>query len=427
MGLVPNILKAGHNPPEADSLYPRMVLGLALNLKLVMTEKKEDLSFGTLAGQLGYITSERIKECLQIQQKIKELGVEPKPLGEILIDKGYLTEVQAKHIFRVQGSKGGHTQISGYKIISRLGQGAMGYVYKAWQISMERLVAIKVLTPHLAQNEKFVERFLREARSVARLNHPNIIQGIDVAESNGIYYFAMEYIDGPTIENVVKKNGPLEEKKSLKIIIQVSRALDHAHQNNIIHRDIKPANIMITKSGIIKLCDLGLAKLLVPDSRGPTEGRMTLGTPAYISPEQARADIDVDIRSDIYSLGATLYFMVTGQGPFPSDSAAEAIAKHLSQKPLPPKQKNPVLSEWTDQLVLKMMSKQKENRPQTPAELIKNLEMILQNLDKEEIITLKPEEPGLSSAYPASPHQLRRLPSNKFKVRNLYRRKFKKY
>ncbi|MBI4712539.1 MAG: serine/threonine protein kinase [Planctomycetes bacterium] len=183
---------------------------------------KEDLSFGSLAVKLGFITRERIRECLLIQEKIHSFGVRSPKIGEIMIDKGYLTEEQVSKIFRTQGLKGGHNQIAGYKILSLIGQGAMGNVYKATQISMDRTVAIKILAPHLAQDDKFVERFFKEARFVAKLNHPNIIQGIDVGESNGVHYFTMEYIDGPTIESLVKLRGAMQERKAIKIIMQVA-------------------------------------------------------------------------------------------------------------------------------------------------------------------------------------------------------------
>lgn len=365
-----------------------------------MPEGKEDLRFGTIALQLGYTSSEKLNECLSVQQEIKKLGVQTQKIGEIMVDKSCLTETQVKHILRVQGLKGGHTQVAGYKIISKLGQGAMGNVYKAHQLSMDRLVAVKILSPRLAQNEQVIERFFREARAVAKLSHPNIIQGIDVGESHGLYYFAMEYIDGPTLKEVIKQSGPLEEKRGLEIMLQMARALDHAYQNNLIHRDIKPSNIMVSKDNITKLCDLGLARLadaaaeksVNPDvtcpndrshSVGRASGRVALGTPAYISPEQARAETNVDIRSDIYSLGATFYHIIVGEVPFPAETAAQSIAKHLNQPPPLPRAKNPQISNKTNAIILKMMAKKREDRFQNPAELLSHLEQALTSLKQE--------------------------------------------
>ncbi|MBI4833297.1 MAG: serine/threonine protein kinase [Planctomycetes bacterium] len=341
-------------------------------------DKKVDYSFGAVAVQLGYTTVERINECLRIQHKIKELGIEPMKLGEVMIDKGYLTEAQVKHIFRIQGLKGGHTTIAGYKIISEIGRGSMGSVYKALQISMDRVVAIKILAPQLAQNEKFVQRFFQEARAVAKLNHPNIVQGIDVGESNGVHYFAMEYIDGPSLEDVIKQHGPLSEEAALDIMIQTSKALEHAHKNNMVHRDVKPTNIMVTTDNVIKLCDLGLALIISKETA--EQKRVIMGTPSYISPEQAKGDPDVDIRSDIYSLGATFYYILIGQPPFSGSTSSEVIKKHITEPLVAPNTKNDEISQWTNDIIIKMMTKKREDRHQTPFELIKELENTLQML-----------------------------------------------
>src|SRR5262245_34567631 len=313
-----------------------------------MPDDRENLHFGAIAIKLGFTTLERVDECLKLQEKMKQLGVGVRKLGEIMMQKGYLTDAQAKEIFKYQGSRGGHVAIAGYKIITKIGQGSMGSIYKALQISMDRIVAIKVLAPRYAANPRFRERFLREARAVARLNHPNIIQGIDVGESNGIHYFAMEYIDGPTVGELLKRGGALDEKRALDISTQVARALNHAFQNGIIHRDIKPDNVMRTRDGVAKLCDLGLAKVSSEEVTGGEQGAAgtkpgaSMGTPYYISPEQARGEPDVDTRSDIYSLGASFYHMVAGDVPYPGETAAVVISKHLTEPITPARQRNPL-------------------------------------------------------------------------------------
>lgn len=336
---------------------------------------KENLHFGAIALKLGFASLDRVDECMRIQEKMRTLGVEPKKLGEIMVSKGYISEEQIAEIFRYQGLRGGHTQIAGYKILTKIGQGAMGAVYKAIQVSMDRIVAIKVLAPKYAQNERFRERFLKEARSVARLNHPNIIQGIDVGESNGIHYFAMEYIDGPNVNDLLKRGGAIDEARALNIVIQVARALQHAFRNNIIHRDVKPDNIMLTRDGSAKLCDLGLAKKMSTDeSSSVTRHGSSLGTPHYISPEQALGKEDVDFRSDIYSLGATLYHMVVGEVVFPSDNAAFVISKHLTEMPQSPRQRNPDVSEEMEFLLNRLLQKNRDDRFQTYDALIADLE-----------------------------------------------------
>jgi serine/threonine-protein kinase len=341
-----------------------------------MAPAKENLHFGAIAIKLGYTTLERVDECLKLQEKMKGLGVPPKKLGELLLTKGYITSQQAAEVFKYQGLRGGHTTIAGYKILAKIGQGSMGSIYKALQISMDRIVAIKCLAPQYAQNERFRDRFLREARAVARLNHPNIIQGIDVGESNGIHYFAMEYIDGPTVGELLKRGGALDEKRALNIVTQVARALSHAYTHGIIHRDIKPDNIMLTREGTAKLCDLGLVKLKSDDDAHATRTGASMGTPYYISPEQARGDGDVDTRSDIYSLGATFYHVCVGQVPFTGMSAADVIAKHLTQSVTPPRQVNPLVSPQVEHAILKMMQKDRAARYPTPRELVQDLEAI---------------------------------------------------
>ena len=342
-----------------------------------MPEPHENLHFGAIAIKLGFTTLEKVDECLRLQEKMKELGVAPKKLGEIMLAKGYVTESQVKEIFKYQGMKGGHTSIQGYKILTKIGQGAMGSIYKALQISMDRIVAIKCLAPKYSQNDKFRERFLREARAVARLNHPNIIQGIDVGDSNGVHYFAMEYIDGPTVGELLKRGGALDEKRALNIVTQIARALQHAFNHGIIHRDIKPDNIMLTREGVAKLCDLGLAKL--PKDTGDASGTRpgaSMGTPYYIAPEQARGEQNVDTRADIYSLGSSFYHMVAGEVPFVGQSAADVISKHLTEPVTPPRVKNPLVSGGVDWVIVKMMQKAREDRYQTPNDVVKDLEAI---------------------------------------------------
>jgi serine/threonine-protein kinase len=367
-------------------------------------EKIGHISFGDIAVNLGYTTAERVNECLDIQRKIRDMGVVPKKLGEVMIDKGYLTETQVRDVFQKQGLEGGHTQIIGYKIIALIGQGAMGAVYKAVQLSMEREVALKVLSPHLIGNEKFVMRFFKEARAVARLNHPNIIQGIDVGESNGIHYFAMEYVEGNDLDNIVKAQGPIEEKKLIGLMIQASLALGHAHKNNMVHRDIKPRNIMISRNdNSVKLCDLGLAKVVAEGDASPQQ-KIRMGTPAYISPEQARGDHDIDIRSDIYSLGVTFYFCITGDIPFRAETALLVMNKHINEQPIPPKQKNPRISNIINTIILKMMTKKREGRYQTPAELIADLEKALRVIDGNAVVQLVAQQPPKMA--PAKPGPL---------------------
>jgi serine/threonine-protein kinase len=302
-----------------------------------------------------------------------EMGLKPRSLGEILYEKGYIEEEQLEALRREDRRFQGQEQIAGYRLLERLGGGAMGTVYKARQLSLDRDVAIKVLSPELASDPLYVERFLREAKAVARLNHPNIISGIDVGEAAGVKYFVMEFVDGTTVASFLRRGGSMDEERTMLIGQQICRALDHAYRNQLVHRDLKPENILVTRDGVAKLCDLGLAKLEDhPTAAGEAVHRM--GTPDYISPEQARGEPNVDIRSDLYSLGATLYHMLVGRPPFEAPTAALVMAKHLTELPKPPRQHDATISALGETVVLKLLQKRREDRYQTPAECLQRLD-----------------------------------------------------
>jgi len=180
--------------------------------------------------------------------------------------------------------------IAGYELKKRLGRGAMGAVFLARQVSLDREVAFKVLAPRFAKNANYVRRFFREARAAARLNHTNIITAFDVGEADGYKYFVMEYVAGPTVADLLARGGAIDENRAKEIVIQTANALAHAHANGFVHRDVKPANIILAPGGVAKLCDLGLAKE-VDEASGDTEEGQTLGTPDYIAPEQARGPL----------------------------------------------------------------------------------------------------------------------------------------
>ena len=233
------------------------------------------------------------------------------------------------------------------------------------KVNLNRVVAIKIMSPHLARKQDYVDRFLREARAVAKLNHPNVISGIDAGEAGGVRYFVMEYASGLTVGQLLARGGAMDESRVARIAVQIGRALEHAHEAGLVHRDVKPDNILITKDGTAKLCDLGLAK------DRPEKGK-SLGTPNYISPEQAEGIEDVDIRSDLYSFGATLYNMLTGRPPF-EGAAKVVMVKHLSEAPKPPSQVDPDVSPEMEALVLKLLAKKREDRFQSPKHMLGSL------------------------------------------------------
>lgn len=270
----------------------------------------------------------------------------------------------------------GGRMLGGFRLTSKLGQGGMGAVYKARQEAMDRDVAIKVLPRSLASNEEFTGRFLREARAAGRLSHPNIVAGIDAGFADGYYYFAMEYIEGRNLEDRVEQEGALDEAEVVRIGRQVALALDHAHAAGIFHRDVKPENILVDTSGHAKLCDLGLARSATENMR-LTQAGVAIGTPFYISPEAIRGD-PPDARSDVYSLGCTLYHLLTGQVPFDGDNSMQVMQKHLFADPAPITDIQPDVSNALVAVINRMMARDKSERYETAGDVAEELERIAQ-------------------------------------------------
>ncbi len=276
-------------------------------------------------------------------------------------------------------------KIGGYQLDDRIGKGGMGLVFKAKQISTDRWVALKVLSPKLSKNQIFTKRFLREAQSAGKLNHANIVSAIDVGQAEGYFYFAMELVEGETMKAAIKRQGFLDERRALEIIYYIAHGLEHAHKNGLIHRDIKPDNILLNNDGIPKLADFGLAK--APDDTTVTQAGTIIGTPDYISPEQAQG-ATLDIRSDIYSLGATLYHAVVGKQPFEGETAGLILQQQISEEAVPADEANDAVSPETSKVIEKMMEKEPDKRYESPTELIADLELVM-----------KGEQPRASKSY----------------------------
>ena len=246
----------------------------------------------------------------------------------------------------------------------------MATVFKARQISLDRLVAIKVLPKRMSENKEFVDRFYKEGKAAAKLNHPNIVGAVDVGEANGFHYFVMEYVEGQTVYDKLERGERYSEKEALKLVIETCKALAHAHKAGFIHRDVKPKNIMITKDGIAKLADMGLAREASDKEAAEAEAGKAYGTPYYISPEQIRGELDVDQRADLYSLGATFYHMVTGRVPFDAPTPSAVMHKHLREDLIPPDHLNPDLSAGVGEIIEVSMSKKRNKRYQTAEEML---------------------------------------------------------
>jgi len=324
--------------------------------------------------QMQLATQEEVDQCLA--QLGEQGGESHNSLAGLLVEKGYVTQGQIDRAMpRISQPKEG-TQIPGYKLVSRIGSGAMAQVFKAKQLSLDRTVAVKVLPRSLSENAEYVERFYREGQAAAKLNHPNIVQAIDVGEAGGYHYFVMEYVEGHTLYDELASGEPLSEERALKIIMEVARALEHAHQQGLIHRDVKPKNIMITKEGSAKLADMGLARLATDEALAQAEAGRAFGTPYYISPEQIRGEVDIDFRADIYSLGATLYHALTGRVPFDAPTPAAVMHKHLKEPLVPPDHVNTKLSTGVGEVVEVMMAKNRDNRYSSTADVLVDLQSV---------------------------------------------------
>jgi len=341
------------------------------------SETNYDTVFGKMVVEQGLCTDDELRHALEELESRSKLN--PAILKDLMIDLGYITATQAERLKTgIKESKVAAHKIPGYKVVGKLGAGAMAVVYKARQLSLNRMVAIKILPKRFSENPEYVERFYKEGQAAGRLNHPNIVQAIDVGEAGGYHYFVMEYVEGETIADDLAAGKVFEEAEALDIIIQVANALAHAHACSLIHRDVKPKNIMISTNGTVKLADMGLARETTDIEAAQSEAGKAYGTPYYIAPEQIRGKIDIDGRADIYGLGATLYHMLTGRVPFMAEDSADVMRKHLREKLIPPDHINTSLSAGVSEVIEIMMAKRKEDRYNDIEELLTDLEALRQ-------------------------------------------------
>jgi serine/threonine-protein kinase len=327
----------------------------------------------------GLATAAEIEACKKEHRKLAAQVKQPAPnLLEIMVEAKVLTKSQVQRLTQEVGETSKKFQIPGYQVIGKIGKGSMGVVYKAKQMSVDRVVAIKILLDTLAQNKEFTKRFEREAKIAAKLSHNNVVNAIDAGVVDGHYYFVMEYVEGDTIKDYLDKNQVFEEREALRVTIAIAEALAHAQSKGLIHRDIKPENVILTKDGGVKLADLGLARLTDDEKWVISEAGMAIGTPYYISPEQVRGQTNIDIRADIYSLGATLYHMVTGQVPYSGETPTDVMKKHVDPNVLivPPDHLNTRISGGLGMVVETMLAKNRENRYQNPDDLILDLKCL---------------------------------------------------
>lgn len=305
----------------------------------------------------GLLDEERLNRFLEEQ----ESDSEAEPLIKKMIEAGLLTQWQADGLL---AGKWRGFFLGKYKLLQPLGNGAMGTVYLAEHKVMRHRVAIKVLARHLMTTPNIVDRFEREARAAAVIHHPNVVRAFDVDCEGDIHFLVMEYVQGEDLRKLVEKSGPLEPRQAAEYIRQVALGLHEAHRNGLVHRDIKPANLLLDKSGLVKILDLGLARLDDENANSVTvmADVQVLGTVDYLAPEQAVNSHNIDGRADLYSLGCTLYFLLTGVPPFPKGSAAERMLKHQMRRPLDIRKRRLGVPDALVSICNRLMEKQPDKR-----------------------------------------------------------------
>jgi serine/threonine protein kinase/WD40 repeat protein len=330
-------------------------------------------TFVALLKKSQLLSAEQMAQVGELREKLPEA----KQLARELIRRNWLTAYQVNQISQ---GKAGDLVLGSYVILERLGEGGMGQVLKARHKSMGRIVALKVLRKERLANPDAIKRFHREIQAAARLSHPNIVMAYDADAVGNNHFFVMEYVDGTDLSQLVKKKGPLSVPRAFNYMVQAAHGLQHAHDQGMVHRDIKPHNLLMTKDGqTVKILDMGLARLGEADQDSNftqlTQDGKVVGTPDYIAPEQARNSHTADIRSDIYSLGCTLYFILSGHVPFPGGgSIMEKLMKHQTEEPIPIQLVVPTLPDAVAAVVHKMIRRKPEERYQTPAEVVAALE-----------------------------------------------------
>jgi eukaryotic-like serine/threonine-protein kinase len=262
--------------------------------------------------------------------------------------------------------------VGNYDLLEKIAEGGMGAIYRGRHRESGAIVAIKIMAPHLTQNPLLLKRFEQEFRAASRLDHPNIVRALDYSDNGSSPYLVMEFVEGESLGQRLEREGRMSEAEAIRLIAQVAQGLHRAHKQNLVHRDVKPDNILVTTDGIAKLADLGLVKETETDLNLTRTGR-GLGTPHFMAPEQFRNAKNADIRCDIYSLGATLYQMVTGELPFRSNGPLDAWMKKIHNELVPPRQIVPDLSERLDWAIRRAMSADPNKRPTSCREFVEDL------------------------------------------------------
>lgn len=333
---------------------------------------------------------------------------DPMKVAGAFVRDGLLTQWQADKL--LHGKHKGFW-LDSYRLLGHLGTGGMSSVYLAEHTLMRRQVAIKVLPHSKVNDSSCVVRFRREAAAVARLDHQNIVRAYDIAQTGETHYFVMEYVDGSSFVELVRENDPLNFCRAADYIVQAARGLQHAHDAGLVHRDIKPSNCLVDQSGVVKIIDLGLVLLSEEDepSLSLAHDDIVLGTADYLAPEQALNSHDVDARADIYSLGCTFYFLLTGHPPFPKGTVSQRLLKHQREEPLSIRAVRPDVPQEVEAICHAMMVKSRRRRVQTCQEVVGRLRNWLDGETDQGAKRNDDSSPALSHYRPSPAERLRTI------------------
>ena len=323
--------------------------------------------FLELVNKSGLVSSRRLDAHLERWRGAGGLPAKPQRLAALLVKAGLLTTFQTGQLLR---GRWRYLTLGRYRLLGLLGSGGMGSVFLAHDPFLGRRVAVKVLSPVRAENPSLLRQFFREARTLACLDHPNLVRAHDLNREGIYYFFVMEYLDGSSLQQIVQQHGPMDFTRAAHYVSQAARALQYLGKAGVVHRDIKPDNLLLDRRGTIKVLDLGLARMAQDREARPGKAGDDLGifgTAEYIAPEQAWDSRAVDIRADIYSLGGTFYFLLTGRSPFEGGTVAEKLVGHQMRQPPPIQSLRPGAPEALTAVVEKMMAKAPNRRYQVPA------------------------------------------------------------
>jgi len=364
--------------------------------------------FVELVRKSGVLDEKRLDAQVEKLREAGELPTDAVKLAAALVQDGFLTNFQAEQL--VQG-KWRRFTIGKYRVLERLGSGGMGSVFLCEHIFMRRRVAVKVLPSAKAADPSSLERFYREARAVAAVDHPNIVHAYDIDQDGSLHFIVMEFVDGPSFQEIVRRGGPVSLERACHYISQAAQGLEHASTAGLVHRDIKPGNILVDRTGVVKVLDMGLARFFNDEEDLLTRkyDENVLGTADYLAPEQADDSHAVDIRADIYGLGGTFYFLLTGRTPFGEGSVPQKLMWHRTRQPKPVGSFRGDVPMAVQEVIDKMMAKEPGQRYQSPNEIVAALAPWTRNPipppSEHEMPRLSPAATGANTmgASPATP------------------------